>query len=448
MKTKTLTVDYYYWSGNGENNLRKRVDKANEILRKYYYAEMVSYEVMQPRKGFYSNSCGETITVYLIDIKLNIPDIFVTTDFDYICTIKLISKELDKKENYEIHSYSTTLTYDEVETIRNTYVGDWLHCDHCEQNRQRRIVHIFRKKSTQEILSIGKSCAVEYFGVDISELVRISQKLYQLFGGEDFDEFVFDNSPRFIDKYEERDKRMKALFWGMYNHFVVEGREFVSKSKAYNKGVYSTSDFFTGDIDRALYNVMYGRDNDKLEYKYLTNRFPEIDKWKNVDNLFVDFINWGERLRDYKIFEENSFIRNIYEMIITRSYNKIGLFTYAVFAYINNEIQDEEEKKEENIKPSEFQGKIGEKLEVDVTVVTSIWIDNNYGGSRLIKLIDDNNNVYITFTTSDAWCSLYYSNVNEGSRVRVRGTVKEHTVYEGKNQTRLIRCKPLELVKK
>ena len=85
--------------------------------------------------------------------------------------------------------------------------------------------------------------------------------------------------------------------------------------------------------------------------------------------------------------------------------------------------------------PSKFVGTVGQRIEVEVTVIKTIPIDGFYGTTILHNMIDEDGNVYVWFTSSRCW--------EEGTYHRIRGTVKEHKAYKGVNQTVLTRCKDL-----
>ena len=105
---------------------------------------------------------------------------------------------------------------------------------------------------------------------------------------------------------------------------------------------------------------------------------------------------------------------------------------------------DEQLKKEEEIEefvnsliydesPSEFIGEIGDRIEVELTCDKAMPIMNTYGTNYFHTFHDDCGNVYIWSTTS----RLLETDVT----YKVRGTVKEHSVYKNVKQTILTRCK-------
>lgn len=81
---------------------------------------------------------------------------------------------------------------------------------------------------------------------------------------------------------------------------------------------------------------------------------------------------------------------------------------------------------------SEFVGKIGDRIEVEVTVIKALKLENDFGGSVMHLMEDNNRNVFVWITSAKSW--------TEGSVKHIRGTVKDHRVYKGVKQNVLTRC--------
>lgn len=81
---------------------------------------------------------------------------------------------------------------------------------------------------------------------------------------------------------------------------------------------------------------------------------------------------------------------------------------------------------------SEFVGEIGERIELTLTVIRAIKIENDYGHSIIHIMEDDCGNVYVWITAAKNW--------SEGSVKTVRSTVKDHQIYKNTKQTVLTRC--------
>lgn len=86
---------------------------------------------------------------------------------------------------------------------------------------------------------------------------------------------------------------------------------------------------------------------------------------------------------------------------------------------------------------SVFQGSVGDRIEVSVKVARVVDLPaNQYGSvSYLHTFIDESDNVYVWNTAS--------KRLQENALLRIRGTVKEHKVYQGVKQTIFTRCSVL-----
>lgn len=81
---------------------------------------------------------------------------------------------------------------------------------------------------------------------------------------------------------------------------------------------------------------------------------------------------------------------------------------------------------------SEYQGALGERLDLYLTVERTIELDGNYGRSTMHLMRDDCGNLYVWTTASKSWAA--------GSEHHIRGTVKDHRTYRNEKQTVLTRC--------
>lgn len=81
---------------------------------------------------------------------------------------------------------------------------------------------------------------------------------------------------------------------------------------------------------------------------------------------------------------------------------------------------------------SKYMGNVGERIEVELTVVKALALNGYYGASTMHIMEDADQNVYVWTTASKSW--------SEGTVHKVRGTVKEHKTYKNTQQTILTRC--------
>jgi hypothetical protein len=87
--------------------------------------------------------------------------------------------------------------------------------------------------------------------------------------------------------------------------------------------------------------------------------------------------------------------------------------------------------------PSQFQGKIGDRIELKVTVVKMFGIESRFGHSNIHIMRDADMNEYVWITASRAW--------EAGSEKHIKGTIKDHSTYKNVKQTILTRCSEVKV---
>ena len=81
---------------------------------------------------------------------------------------------------------------------------------------------------------------------------------------------------------------------------------------------------------------------------------------------------------------------------------------------------------------SQYVGQIGERIEEEITVIKNVKIENKFAITTIHIMENEDGNIFVWKTSSKNW--------PEGSRKKIRGTVKEHELYKGVRQTHLTRC--------
>lgn len=116
-------------------------------------------------------------------------------------------------------------------------------------------------------------------------------------------------------------------------------------------------------------------------------------------------------------------------------------------ALIENARYDRRKAEAEANKASTWQGSLDDKIVVEVTLMKSYEYETDYGLKCLHFMKDDDGNVYKWSTGKGlGWYedkneSDTYHQVEDGERFTIKGTVKEHTIYNGIKQTVLTRCR-------
>lgn len=85
---------------------------------------------------------------------------------------------------------------------------------------------------------------------------------------------------------------------------------------------------------------------------------------------------------------------------------------------------------------SKFQGVVGERLDLVITVTRVIHGENYFGNYALHEMVDNAGNIYVWKTSSNDW--------EAGTIKHIKGTVKEHKTYKNADKTILTRCQEVK----
>lgn len=85
---------------------------------------------------------------------------------------------------------------------------------------------------------------------------------------------------------------------------------------------------------------------------------------------------------------------------------------------------------------SEYQGEIGDKLDLILTVEQAIGLEGAYGHSTMHIMYDYFGNCFVWTTAAKCWAV--------GSEHHIVGTVKDHKIYKNTQQTVLTRCRSID----
>lgn len=176
------------------------------------------------------------------------------------------------------------------------------------------------------------------------------------------------------------------------------------------------------------YRVNFMRATEELMDAITVESFISyLEENAEFEDYTVEYID-GKcvKCRAYDLTEENSKLHK--EFLVTED----GRVFY--WRTLLDKIPTEED-------PSQYVGQVGERLDLVVTFKKrSTYEIPSYAGwgtdtVGINVFRDDAGNCFIWKSTSA------FFNIAEGSQVRLRGTVKEHSDYKGTKQTILQRCK-------
>jgi len=288
-------------------------------------------------------------------------------------------------------------------------------CEHCNSDRKRKYTFIVRNVETNEYKMVGKSCLKDFLGhVDPNFIAEMLQYI------SDFQEKDYDELP---SNYVSRTDT------GYYLTFVtacIRENGWMSRTKANEEGGPSTANLASEAMENFGKVVTDYRGN-IIEYPIPTDQDKELAK---------KALQWAKELTD----TQNDYLYNInllaHESSITyKEYGFVASIVSSFTRHIEREIIKEQKatlQKQELI--SQYIGSIGEKIQTELTYINTFSFETQWGAGHIHKFLDQNGNVFI-------WKSSKYIEVDQGQKVKIKGTIKDHSEYAGAKQTILTRCK-------
>lgn len=327
------------------------------------------------------------VTVCVYDITVKLP-IIKWKGYEYVATLK---KECgDEKEN---QVFATT-----QENFSKYFKSDF-RCDHCETNRFRKTVHLFRNKKQKELM-IASTCAKEYFGIDIAKALH---QIFCFFSAGDFGIGLSTMFDLFWKKSSPFNKEMFCqLCYGLITrdgHYIKGGGTTAEANSFMDLNCNNVSPSSKQELDIVL-NLSKNFDYNKMVEYWKTN--PNKDNFTH--NVCVAF--------------------GMYQP-------QHGYLAWAVYDYMKNV---EGFGKTINTPNSNHVGTIGERITTEAKIINIRGMETAWGFTRLVEMIDNSGNILNWWTSKDCGSG-------KEDNVKVTGTVKDHGEFRGVKNTVLKNCK-------
>lgn len=300
-------------------------------------------------------------------------------------------------------AFVATLTWDaEAGLVTRVVPGQVLevrpetcHCDVCNKSRNRIDTYVMVNEVTNEQIQVGSGCLERFFGftpkglefMDFESKLRETEDDFRTFRGE---------------------HRFSVVQVVALTLAVVKELGWTSRSAAEQSYVISTSQ----------------------RVSQIVNKFD--DSWRQWFVKAEAFTAEAQNVvKMVSAIEGTSEYANNLRNVITCetvSIRNLGLLCSAYAAY-KRMIEEAA-----TVGISKHFGKVGEKVNFAATVTDTRLMEGAYGFTTLISFVTADGNVAKWFASGEH----EYAN---GTKVMVKGTVKENSVYNNVKQTMLTRCK-------
>lgn len=298
-----------------------------------------------------------------------------------------------------------------IEVPEKYFTAD-LVCEHCNTHRTRKETYLVYNKDTKEFKQVGKNCLEVYTGINIKRVLEYIQALGQITRVTESDyDCCYGLGLYNLGTYD-RDKLLA------YSYEIIKAFGYVS-TKSENAVSTKTRilDIFAYERKEYPFHIACNRKCMKSTLEKI-NFNPNKEE---VNNEVKACLEWLTHQAN------NDYIRNLKTICQDKSVNKkyVGYVVSLMGAYLRSKME------KQPVKPTEYVGTIGEKLEIDVKSieVTTSW-ETQWGTTFVHRITDKKDRVYVWKTSK---------HVTECNHIT--GTIKAHTEYKREKQTEITRCK-------
>lgn len=399
------------------DELTKRINRITKKLDKYGYKwhfEVIGESIEEVNVIDYTNydnipvwqftpkNCGK-IAVEVITYTFEMDNLKLG-EYEVIAVLEHNAIEGSTENLIHVIKEGTTipLQYRTVKSI----------CEHCNSDRQRNKTVLLQDMSGN-IKQVGTTCIHEYTGIDGLDIIAAYQDIHDI---------IIDNNSLYAD-YARIGNYPKYKNTLEYLSICIE----LINKEGYKKEDIGTNGLATKNAAWELILKDY-----KASEQSRQTALKVIDYFKNTT-----------------FDESQNFLNNI-KLYVSQEYTKLsGFIAYAYIAY-QKQLEYEAKKAAEKAgKQSEYVGKLGDKIAVELTLKKRITYETNYtyyGETQYIYIFEDAAGNEYKWNTSKCLMKQigrFEEPIQAGEHITVKGTIKEHDEYNGTKQTVLTRCKIL-----
>lgn len=296
-----------------------------------------------------------------------------------------------------------------VESVPTQYRSTGMTCDHCGHNRHRNEVFLVQHDSGT-YKQVGRNCLADFIGgMSPETMARRAEWLIEArgLGDEDWD----------------------GLIGGTTSNPTVNTIAFLTlvEATARKYGFVKRSDVGKGEptADIVWSYLIGSMDRERMDY-YTSEVVNDVSD-RDVSTA-TKVIEWARAQTNAK----NDFLYNLSVAARNEDVDRrsIGILAAAIPSYYRAmEWKRENERKDAGKPVSQHVGTIGRREEFTVTVTRVHHFEGQYGTTHYISMVDPNGNNLLWKASVCPWWA------EEGSTLRIKGTVKAHDEFRGTAQT-------------
>ena len=303
------------------------------------------------------------------------------------------------------------------ETIPEAYRNVRPICDHCKSRRQRKDTYVVRNDQG-DYKQVGRQCIADFLGhIDPENLARYATWLADAVASAEESEF--------FDRGSYQPTTYPIDYYMGYVAASIRTKGWLSRKMveeypdSYGNRLTTAWDAFT-------------------EMTYVPRRAGDRQRIEPIDEdhaLAATTLTWAATLKDR--VPTNDYQQNIAVIVANENVTsrEAGLAASIIVAYKKDmELLEERQRQARIGEGSEYVGTVGKRQDFeDLTLVKVFDFVNDFGVLHILKFVDKDDNLLI-------WKTSTWTKLEEGDQVSLRGTVKDHSEYQGQKQTILTRC--------
>ena len=293
-------------------------------------------------------------------------------------------------------------------------------CEHCNYKRNRKDTFILYNEKQNEFKQVGRQCLKDFLGYIHPENPLKIAEFFMLLKDDEFcEKDIMEGITSGVGFYND------VLEWLAMSKSIIDLQGYyTSRQRANDYEIDSTDTIVNLNFSRIKFDIDYLKEKDLY-----------VEELKECDLDFAKKV-----IEHFKnIVTTNSYESNL-QILVSKDYfsEKFSAFlTSAItsYQYQMKLIEKKEQAKEKTLKQastSEYVGNVGERKDFTLTIKKCLSFENMYGITYFHIMEDSKENVFIWKTTKKLDVDTTYI---------LKGTIKEHTLYNDVKQNIVSRCK-------
>lgn len=304
-------------------------------------------------------------------------------------------------------------------------------CDECHKSIGRNKYIVFSKsgkpvESRNDLVVLGTSCAKNYFPFDVVSYIGDVENFYaELFGDCDDSMGYGSHSNNYINT-----QKLFSLVGCVTDDFKVYTKDGGTK----------------GDVEL----LIKGRKSKDFVYVAPKTKWEDMEQWLKAA--------YGEAKDEFSTNVHGVMFDPYSEELKLRDDIDMKYLGIACYAFVGaKKAHDKELEKQARAKmykdsvKDDWFGNVGDKFEKELMFEKIIGFDGYYGYTYFLFFRDEEGRVYKWSSSNGSykcWSSVSgndgYCDYEVGKKYLIKGSIKDHSEYNGVKQTVITRCKVLK----